>query len=66
MYKLTKNIKQVSVILILIGLISLGMGFYTSLSVVNDDQIKTTVKEIAKKLHLEYRGEPWAGCATGV
>ncbi len=54
MYKLTKNIKNTSTILILIGIVSLGIGFYQSLSVVSDDEIKSTVKDIAKELDLEY------------
>ena len=50
MYKLTKNIKNTSTILILIGLVSLGIGFYQSLSVLSDDEIKSTIKDIAKEL----------------
>ena len=54
MYKLTKNIKQTSVVLILIGLVSLGIGFYQSLSVLSDEEIKISIKAIAKELELEY------------
>ena len=54
MYKLTKNIKKTSLVLILIGLVSLGIGFYQSLSVLSDEEIKSSIKAIAKELKLEY------------
>ena len=55
MYKLTKDIKQLSIFLILIGITALSYGFFQSFSVVSDEDIKSTVKDIAKELKLEYK-----------
>ena len=57
MYKLTKDIKQLSIFLILIGITSLSYGFFQSFSVVSDEDIKSTVKDIAKELKLEYKSK---------
>ena len=59
MYKITKDIKQFSTILILIGLISLSYGFFQSFSVTSDDEIKATVKKIAKDLKLDYEDKKY-------
>ena len=57
MYKLTKDIKQLSTLLILIGISAISYGFFHSFSVISDDEIKSAVKDIAKELKLEYKAD---------
>ena len=57
MYKLTKDIKQFSTLLILIGISAISYGFFHSFSVISDDEIKSAVKDIAKELKLEYKAD---------
>ena len=54
MYSITKNIKRTSFLLISIGIICLGFGFFESLSShVSDKEIKYKVKEVYKKYNKE-------------
>tara|TARA_S200000501_G_C20822426_1_gene743478 strand:- start:12 stop:1847 length:1836 start_codon:yes stop_codon:yes gene_type:complete len=54
MYSITKNIKRTSFLLIFIGIICLGFGFFESLSShVSDKEIKYKVKEVYKKYNKE-------------
>ena len=54
MYSITKNIKRTSFLLIFIGIICLGFGFFESLSShVSDKEIKYKVKEVYKKYNME-------------
>ena len=57
MYKLTKDIKQFSTLLILIGISAISYGFFQSFSATSDDEIKYTVKDIAKELKLKYKAD---------
>jgi len=54
MYSITKNIKRTSLLLILIGIICLGFGFFESLSShVSDKEIKKKVHELYDKYSLD-------------
>ena len=57
MYRITKDIKRFSTILILIGVVAISYGFFQSFSVISDDEIKSAVKDIAKELKLEYKAD---------
>ena len=54
MYSITKNIKRTSFLLISIGIICLGFGFFESLSShVSDKEIKYKVNEVYKKYNKD-------------
>ena len=55
MYRLTKDIKRFSTILILIGAVAVSYGFFKSLTTTSDDEIKYAVKKIAKELDLKLK-----------
>ena len=55
MYNITTDIKRLSFFLILIGIVAMAYGFFQSLTVTSDEEIKNTVKKIAKELNLEYK-----------
>ena len=55
MYRITKDIKRFSTILILIGVVAISYGFFQSLTTTSDDEIKYTVKKIAKELDLKLK-----------
>ena len=55
MYRITKDIKRFSTILILIGLVAISYGFFQSLTTTSDDEIKYKVKKIAKELDLKLK-----------
>ena len=57
MYKITTEIKRLSFFLIFIGIAAMAYGFFQSLTVVSDEEIKSTVKKIAKELKLEYKSK---------
>ena len=55
MYRITKDIKRFSTILILIGVVAISYGFFQSLTATSDDEIKYTVKKIANELDLKLK-----------
>ena len=57
MYRITKDIKRFSTILILIGVVAISYGFFQSLTTTSDDEIKYTVKKIAKELDLKLKAK---------
>ena len=52
MYKLTKDIKQLSTLLILIGISAISYGFFHSFSVISDDEIKRCCKRYSKRIKI--------------
>ena len=55
MYRITKDIKRFSTILILTGVVAISYGFFQSLTATSDDEIKYTVKKIANELDLKLK-----------